>query len=83
MICAAGTLTASRRFLGPCPSGAVRSFVVIRHPGPSSREQTILLRPTGQPTPNAAQLCSTANHAGQHITPAIHAVRSCRPFGGS
>jgi hypothetical protein len=32
MICAAGMLTARRRFLGPCPSGAVRSFAVIRHP---------------------------------------------------
>src|SRR4029077_1367758 len=61
-----------------------RCQIIRSHPAsrPSSREQTILLKPTGLPTPNVAQFYSMANHAGQHTTLAIHAVHSRPPSGG-
>src|SRR6201987_1158082 len=56
IICAAETSIARRYGLGPCPSGAVRSFMVMRDFVPASSKS---------PTPRGVQY---ANHDGEHIT---------------
>jgi hypothetical protein len=78
MICTAAMLTAPRRFLGPCPSGSVRSFAVIRHP----------VRRVARRSFTALFLCGPAQHAncrailqhGESRERAYHAVHSHRPF---